>query len=214
MSTGDRNGSTVRTRPLPRPRRAADGIAVAGPEPTETGPAVAPKEAERAKKEAERGARLVAALLAVALAGTLAALVVFGPRWYDQWRLDAAHRAALAAGTQVTVDFVSISAATVEADLARISVGATGDFKDEFTRGMPQVKAAVRENRVEARGTILGAGLVSGDRDAAVVLVAVDVTVRNVRAPDGRLSHYRIQVDVARDAGSGRWLVSRLQFVG
>ena len=54
--------------------------------------------------------------------------------------------------------------------------------------------------------------LVAGGGSA--VLVAVDATVRNVKAPDGRPSHYRIQVDVARDPDSGAWLVSRLQFVG
>ena len=48
----------------------------------------------------------------------------------------------------------------------------------------------------------------------AVVLVALDATVKNTNAPDGRLSHYRIQVSLTRDAGSGRWLVSQLQFVG
>jgi Mce-associated membrane protein len=38
--------------------------------------------------------------------------------------------------------------------------------------------------------------------------------VKNTKVPDGRVSHYRIQVDVARDPASGHWLVSRLQFVG
>ena len=51
---------------------------------------------------------------------------------------------------------------------------------------------------------MLRAGLVSGDRRRAVVLVAVDATVKNVKAPDGRPSHYRIQVDLVRDRDSGR----------
>jgi Mce-associated membrane protein len=61
---------------------------------------------------------------------------------------------------------------------------------------------------------VLRAGLVSGDRRHAVVLVAVDATVRNVKAPDGRPSHYRIQLDLVRDRDSGDWLVTKLQFVG
>ena len=44
--------------------------------------------------------------------------------------------------------------------------------------------------------------------------MAVDATVKNIKAPDGRPSHYRIQVDLVRDRDSGDWLVSRLQFVG
>jgi Mce-associated membrane protein len=156
----------------------------------------------------------LAATLAVLLVAALVAAVVMGQRWYEHRRLDAAQQAALAAARQTTVDFVSISASTVDRDIQRIASGATGDFKDEFTRGTAQVRTAVVENNVESRGTVLRAGLVSGDLDSAVVLVAIDATVKNVRAPEGRLSHYRIQVDVVLDRKSGHWLVSRLQFVG
>ena len=151
---------------------------------------------------------VLAVLFVVALAGA----VVAGHRWSERRSLDAAHRAAVAAARQTTVDFVSISAASVDRDLQRITAGATGDFADEFTRNVPQVRAAVVENNVESRGIVLRAGLVSGDRDSAVVLVAVDATVKNTRAPEGRLSHYRIQVDLA--LVKGRWMVARLQFVG
>ncbi len=158
--------------------------------------------------------RVVTGALVVALIAGLVAVVVFGRQWYAQRQIDAAHQQAVAAAKQVTVNFMSISAATVDRDLKRIAAGATGEFRDEFTRGMGEVRATVVENKVDSRATILQAGLVSGDRDSAVVLVAVDATVKNAHAPDGRLAHYRIQVDVARDARSGAWLVSRLQFVG
>jgi Mce-associated membrane protein len=153
-------------------------------------------------------------LLGLVLAGVLAALAVTGRQWYEQRRLGDAHQAALAAAKQATVDFVSISAASVDHDLQRIASGATGDFADEFNRGLRDVRTAVTENEVRSQGTVLRAGLVSGDLDSAVVIVAVDATVKNKGAPDGRLSHYRIQVDMALDADTGRWLVSRLQFVG
>lgn len=153
-------------------------------------------------------------LLVVALAIAVTAAGFFGYRWQADRSLQAAREAALAAAKQTTVNFVSVSAATVDRDLQRISAGATGEFKEQFTRGQPQVREAIVENKVESRGSVLRAGLVSGDQRSAVVLVAVDATVKNVRAPDGRASHYRVQVDMARDAESGAWLVSRLQFVG
>jgi Mce-associated membrane protein len=169
--------------------------------------------AERKTTPRDRG-RLATWSLLVLLAAALVAGVLGGQRWYAHRQLDQAHQAALAAARQATVDFVSVSASTVDRDLQRIQAGATGEFADEFTRGTAQVRAAVVDNKVESQGTVLRAGLVSGDLDSAVVLVAVDATVKNVRAPDGRPSHYRIQVDLAKDAHSGRWLVSRLQFVG
>jgi Mce-associated membrane protein len=170
--------------------------------------------AKRTPAPAHRRWSVPTVALLVALAAALVTAGVYGHRWYDRRQLDTAHQQALTAARQTTVNFVSISASTVDTDLQRIVAGATGDFRDEFTRGMPQVRAAVVENNVESRGTVLRAGLVSGDLDSAVVLVAVDATVKNVRAPDGRRSHYRIQVDMSRDKRSGKWIVAKLQFVG
>lgn len=159
-----------------------------------------------------RGSHPARMVACVVLAATLAAAVFGGYRWYGDRALDGAREAALAAARQTAVNFVSVSASSVDRDLQRIVAGATGEFKDEFVRGQAQVRSAIVENKVESTGTVLRAGLVSGDRRSAVVLVAVDATVKNVKAPEGRPSHYRIQVDVTRDGGA--WLVSRLQFVG
>ncbi len=156
--------------------------------------------------------RIAAWLLLVLLLGALTAAGVFGWQRFDQQQTEAARQQALAAARQDTVDFVSISAATVDRDLQRISDHATGEFKDEFTQDKAQVRAAVLENKVDSRGSALRAAIVSASRRTAIVLVAVDATVKNTNAPDGRLSHYRIQVTMANQ--SGRWLISQLTFVG
>lgn len=156
--------------------------------------------------------RLVTIGSAVALIAAITAVAITGWRWYQRDQLDRAHTAALAAARQFTVDFVSISAATVDKDIERVTAGATGDFHDEYTRGKAQVRAAVVENEVQSQGSVLRAALVSGDHDSAVVLVAIDATVKNVKAPEGRPSHYRIKVDLVKE--KDRWLVSRLEFVG
>ncbi len=179
-----------------------------GDEPVVKAPA---NEGDRAPGRRDR---LVAWALLVVLAAVLVAGGLLGRRWYDQRQLDEARSQALAAARQTCVNFVSISASTVDSDLKRIADGATGQFKDEFTQDTAQVKAAVVQNKVDSHGTVLRAGVVSADRHSAVILVAVDATVKNTSAPDGRLSHYRIQVNMARDAASGRWLVAQLQFVG
>jgi Mce-associated membrane protein len=154
--------------------------------------------------------KIWAAVLVIAIAAAGYA----GYTWRTAHGRDAARVEALAAARQFAVDFVSINAATVDQDLARVAVGATGDFGDEFQRGMPTVRTSVLDNKVEAAGTVLRAALVSADADSAVALVAVDATIKNAKAPDGRTSHYRIQLDLVRPEGGDRWLVSRLQFVG
>jgi len=153
---------------------------------------------------------LWAAIIVTLCAVTVAA--VQGWQWDQQRRLETARQQALAAARQTTVNFVTISAATIDRDLQRVVDGATRDFKDEFTRSMPQVRAAVVENKVDSHGTVLRAAVVSADRSSAVVLVAVDATVRNVNAPNGRLAHYRIRVNLATVGND--WLVSTLEFVG
>jgi Mce-associated membrane protein len=206
----------------PDPVDRADPVDTADPEPSlaaepateaDSGSALhQPTSDAPPRQVTDRRWRIAAWLLLVLLLGTLTAAGVFGRQWYDQRQLDAARQQALAAARQDTVDFVSISAATVDRDLQRISDHATGEFKDEFTRDMAQVRAAVVENKVDSRGSALRAAIVSASRRTAVVLVAVDATVKNTNAPDGRLSHYRIQVTMANQ--SGRWLISQLTFVG
>lgn len=159
----------------------------------------------------DRG-RLVRWVSLVVLAVALVIIAVQGRQWYELRALESARGQALAAARQVTIDFVTISAGSVDRDLQRVADGATGDFKDQFTKSMPQVRAAVIENKVDSQGTVLRAAVVSADRTSAVVLVAVDATVHNVNAPDGRLTHYRIRTNLARVGGA--WLVSTLEFVG
>jgi len=192
--------------PAPAPSHASSSSVTSRPKPKT-------KPERRPARPRPHLSWVTLALVVVAVA-TVAAAAVLGWRWNDDRTLNQAHEQALAAAKQTTVNFVSVSASTVDRDLQRIVDGATGDFRDEFTRSESQVRSAVVENKVDSHGTVLRAALVSGNRHSAVVLVAIDATVKNVKTPNGRASHYRIQVDVSRDPDSGRWLVSRLQFVG
>lgn len=222
-----RNRTVVRRRIAPPPSMV-DSDFLPGPDPLEPDetpappvrrvvrrprPRPRPRTTPAETAAPEKKSTWTARLLVLALVAALTATGLLGRQWYDGRQLDTARAQALAAARQEVTDFVSISASTVDSDLARIAAGASGDFKDEFTRDMPQVRAAVVQNKVDSKGTVLRAAVVSADRRTATVLVAVDATVKNASAPDGRLSHYRIQVSVTHD-GSGRWLVSQLQFVG
>jgi Mce-associated membrane protein len=140
--------------------------------------------------------------------------IVTGSRWQEQRDLEGARQAALAAARQAAVDFVSVSASTVDADMQRIIDVSTGDFKDQYVANKATFHDQIVANKSESTGTVLRAAILSSDSDSAVVLVAVDATIKNTGTPDGKLSHYRLQLNMAKDAGTGRWLVAQLDFVG
>ncbi|MGH3737199.1 MAG: hypothetical protein ACRDT6_16520 [Micromonosporaceae bacterium] len=154
------------------------------------------------------------AVLVLALVAAVAAAGWYGYQWYDGYRVREGHIQAQAAARQTVVDFLTISASSVDNDLKQVLEGATGEFKKQYEQGMSEVRTAVTENKVSSTGRVLRSGVVSGDPDSAVVLVAVDARIKNVRTPDGRKAHYRVQVDMVYDKDQERWLVSRLEFVG
>lgn len=138
----------------------------------------------------------------------------WGYDWYEQRQERESHEAAVAAARQTVVDFFSISADSVDRDVEQVIQGATGTFKEEYESGKAELRTAVIENKVKSDGKVLRAGLVSGDSDSARVLVAADANVRNANSPKGRKVHYRVEVEMAYDKKSDRWLVAELKFVG
>ena len=155
------------------------------------------------------------AALGLALAAIVVCTVIFWayPAWSD-YRVRESHKAAAASARQLVVNFLTISASSVTKDIDEVLDGSTGDFRKQYQAGMSDVRAAVVENKVSSTGKVLRSGVVSGDADSAVVLVAVDATIKNVHTPKGRKAHYRVQVDMVYDDKKDRWLVSRLDFVG
>jgi Mce-associated membrane protein len=158
--------------------------------------------------------QLVNVVLGVLLVAATVFAAVALSRWQDQRQLDGVRQEALAAAKQAAVNFVSISDSTVDSDMQRIIDGSTGDFKDQYVSNRATFKDQVVSNKASSTGTVLRAAILSNDSDSAVVLVALDATVKNTGTPDGRLSHYRMQLSMARDAGTGKWLVAQLDFVG
>jgi Mce-associated membrane protein len=148
------------------------------------------------------------ALVVALLAGTVALGFGAWQRHQDQSARDGAVQAA----RQTVLNFVSISASTIDRDLERVSSGATGEFAEQFDGGKPRVKEVVVDAKVRSTGRVLESAVVSSDRDSAAVLVVVDGTVINTNAPKGQLRHYRIRVDMAKE--NDAWRVAKLTFVG
>jgi len=148
-------------------------------------------------------------VLVVLLAG---AAGWYGYQWKQRHDRDQGRAAAVAAARQGVQNFISISAQTVDRDVERVVAWSTGDFKEQYTNGIPQVKKVILDNGSTSKGEVLEAGLVSADRDSAVVLVVADATVTTKAQPKGQGRHFRIQVSMARQGG--RWRIAELKFVG
>lgn len=135
-------------------------------------------------------------------------LVVLSHR-RDRQAFDSARQDALSAGRQAILNLDSLSAKTIDKDLARVVAGSTGTFKDQFVKAQADLKNLVVERETVSSGKILSAGVVRSDRDTATVLVAVDRNVKDSTNPDGVTAHDRWKVLLEKHGG--RWLVADLQ---
>lgn len=130
----------------------------------------------------------------------------------DDRRRAAGGEAAVAAATQLGVNFTTLDYRTFDRDAQRVLDEATGTFRKEFEAQTSQLKQLVSANKAVSKGKVVQAGLVSHDADDARVLLVVDADVTNTAATTPVARHYRIQVDLSRSGD--RWLANQLQFVG
>lgn len=174
-----------------------------------------PPAAQERPRTSRRARTAVVALSAVAVllaAASVGLAVTVKAHVDDRNALDTARNAAVAAARQEIVNLDSLSWDTVDADLKRVLDGATGTFKDQFTRAQKDLKPVVVQRKSQSSGQVLFAGVVRADTDTATVLVAVDRTVKDSTDPTGAVAHDRWRVDLEKHGG--RWLVSDLQPVG
>ena len=156
----------------------------------------------------------------LALAAALAVLVVagliggglLGRRVLSERRSATAGEDAVAAATQLAVNFTTLDYRSFYRDAQRVLDGATGTFKQEFSAQTDQLGQLVRTNKAVSKGKVISAGLVSHDADSARVLLVVDADVTNTAATTPVARHYRMQVDLTRSGE--QWLTDQLQFVG
>ncbi|QIK66705.1 hypothetical protein G7072_10470 [Nocardioides sp. HDW12B] len=155
----------------------------------------------------------------VGLAALLPVLVAVGLYvWQDRER-DAAvaaaaeDRAALNAATLQTLNWASVDYRDVDAFVAKVEAGATGDFARQFDESEEALRQLIESNESVQVPTIPqgGAGLLERRDDEARVLIVMDAQVTNTSAETPQPRQYRLQVTVSKV--DGRWLTSQLEFI-
>lgn len=154
---------------------------------------------------------LVVALTVLLVVG-LAAGGYFGQKVYQDREKSRARNAALSAARVTVTNYMTIDAKTASRDLKRVLRETTGDLRHDFKANMGRLKSAMVENKASTKADLLWAAVTSSDEKSATVLVAMDARVTNVNYPDGKKSHYRVRVTMAKQGD--RWLASKIEFVG
>lgn len=156
--------------------------------------------------------RLVWVVAAIALVASLALGATRGREWYAARQTEAANAAAVAAAKQLAINFVTVDYTKVDADIARVKAGATGDFLKSYSSSASELTKVLVANQTVSSVQRTEAALVSGDQDSAIALVGVVAPTRNTAVPNGEIKTYRMRLDL-RLVGD-EWKVENLEFVG
>ncbi|WP_019927304.1 hypothetical protein [Nocardia sp. BMG111209] len=164
---------------------------------------------DRRRLPSGRGVRRAAAVLVVVVAiaaTTLAA--IFGWKLKQHNDIDSASQAALTAARSYAVTLTNVDANNLDGNFKAVLDGATGDFKDMYTRSSGQLRQLLQDNKASGKGTVLDAAVKSATTRKVEVLLFIDQTVTNSASPDARVD--RSRVEMTMDLVDGRWLASRV----
>jgi hypothetical protein len=161
--------------------------------------------------------RLVA-ILAAAVAVAAAALIVVGVTTLPDAGAVGSNGTAAAAsgattalnqGSQIAVDFTSFNYKTLAQDQAQIATHLTPAFRKTYLEQSRPLNTVIRRAKSVASSRVVASGLSSYDQTAgtATVIVAVDVTSRNVKT-QGTVQYYRFSVQLQRQGSE--WLASNV----
>ncbi|MGB3331187.1 MAG: Mce protein [Mycobacterium sp.] len=142
-------------------------------------------------------------------------LAVFGLVVGLGWQLWQQHRisVAQAAGRHAAVDYAqvltSIDSNQVDDDFSTVLNGATGEFKDTYTKASVQLRQLLIDNKATAQGTVVESAVQSSSTDKVVVLLMVNQTITNTTRPDPRVDRTRMKMTMQKV--DGRWLASKVE---
>lgn len=108
---------------------------------------------------------------------------------------------------------VSIDYRELDATFETVTAGATGEFLKQYTESWEEQVDLFTQSKSVSTGKIRSAGVSTIDDDSAVVMVVVEGTTRNVATGnEPQQRRYRWRFDVVKV--DGKWLTSKLEFVG
>jgi Mce-associated membrane protein len=118
----------------------------------------------------------------------------------------------ISSATDEATAFVNIRYDDAQASIEAVMAGATGSFRDQYSKSTEDVIKILEDNKSVMEGKVLWAGVVAVDPDSATVVVATTGTVANTQTENKPVArNFRLQMELVREEGG--WLTSDLQFV-
>ncbi|GAC01412.1 hypothetical protein GONAM_25_00740 [Gordonia namibiensis NBRC 108229] len=152
-----------------------------------------------------RPRRVVAILAAVAL---LAGGGYAGWKLYENHAVEQAELQAVATAKEYAVTLTSIDSGSIDQNFTDVLGGATGEFKDMYSRSSSQLKQMLVDNKATSEGVVIDAGVKSATADRVVVMLFVDQSITNSASPEPRVDRSRVLMTM--DKVDGRWLASKV----
>ena len=123
--------------------------------------------------------------------------------------------AALAAGKQLAINFVTMDYRTFDTYGAQVLSGASGSFHADYAAKLADLKNVVVANQTRSSVKRVEAGLVSSDADSAEVIVGLVAPTSNTATPKAVDKTYRLRLALQRTPEANvPWKVISLDFVG
>nr|WP_254925688.1 MULTISPECIES: hypothetical protein [unclassified Rhodococcus (in: high G+C Gram-positive bacteria)] len=161
-----------------------------------------------------RPLRLRRSLIGVAVVGVVALGASSALLLHQHQKLAAAQdlqQRYLQVARQSVLDLTTISASTVDDDVARVLERSTGTFRDQFGDRADDFVSVVQQADVRATGSITEAGIENADDRTASVLVAATSSVTNSSGAQEEPRVWRLRVTL--DNAGESILVSDVEFV-
>ncbi|WP_280270558.1 hypothetical protein [Nocardia wallacei] len=158
-----------------------------------------------------RSLRAAVAVVAVVVIGLSVCAGVFGWKLKERNEIDAAGRAASATAQNYAVTLTSIDSRHIDQNFTDVLNGATGEFKDMYSKSSEQLKQLLIDNKAVSKGKVVGVAIRSASTERVEVMLFVDQEVTNAASPDPRLDRSRIVMTMQR-AGD-RWLAGKVEMV-
>lgn len=142
----------------------------------------------------------------------IAAFGLAGGLGWQLWRQHLVARAGHDA-QQTAVAYAqvltSIDPAAVDQNFAAVLNGATGGFKDTYTKASVQLRDLLIDVKSSTQGVVVESAVQSATKDKVVVLLMVDQTVTDAARPDPRVDRSRMKLTM--EDVDGRWLASNVE---